>query len=190
MSTSYWLYMHPELTGEPGYWKVGKSLTPYSAVRSRQRFLVNDFYLTAVWFGHPNDIADQERDILVRFRPPHTQRLGSSRSELIYYQPPAGQPQLAQVLDQMILSSQRRIQRMHPDDARGYHATNSGQCCFGSDREAYAHEWSAMKLMDMFNVQSPRMRSQQDYQALVNHFGARYRSSQPETDAGVQETGM
>jgi hypothetical protein len=159
MSTSYWLYMHPELSGAEHYWKVGKSLTPYSAVRSRQRFLVNDFYLTALWFGHPDDIARLERDIHQLWRPRSEQRLGSSRRELIYYQPDQEHhAALDTAIEIMLWSRKLRIQRMHTG-TRGYHATNSSQCCFHSAQEKDAHEWSRLKLRDMFNIRLGRARN-------------------------------
>lgn len=152
MSTSYWLYMHPELGGQQHYWKVGKSLTPYSAVRSRQRFLVDDFYLTAVWFSEPGEIAALERDIHDIWRPKYGKKLGSSRGELIYYNPEEENRNLTTAVELMIISRQANIKRMYTCDPKGYHATNAGQCCFHSDQEKYAHEWSRTKLRDLFNI--------------------------------------
>ena len=155
MSTSYWLYIHPELTGKPNYWKVGKSLTPYSAVRSRQRYLVDDFYLTAVWFGHPDDIAELERAIHSIWRPADDKKLGSSRGELIYYKEEdssSSSSSLEMFIEQMIYSRNSRVKRMYTGNPKGYHATNAGQCCFESDQEKYAHEWSKRKLKELFNI--------------------------------------
>ena len=151
MSTSYWLYLHPELQGKKNYWKVGKSLTPYSAVRSRQRFLVDDFYLTAVWFGHPSDVAAMEQIIHSIYRPILGSKLGSSRGELVYYDEEAEGYSLATSIQLAIDLRKASLTRMHTSDPRGYHATCSSQCVFNCVQEKDAHEWSRRLIRSMFN---------------------------------------
>ena len=149
MSTSYWLYIHPELSNKENYWKVGKSLTPYSAVRSRQRFLVDDFYLTAVWFGHPDDIALLEAEIHRMFRPVVWNKLGSSRGELVYFNPEHETETLEQTIDAVITVNEYRVRRIVAPSPRGYHATNASQCPYGCAQEKDAHKWSRAKLREL-----------------------------------------
>ena len=151
MSNSYWLYLHPELQGKQHYWKVGKALTPYSAVRARQRFLVDDFYLTAVWFGHPKDVATIEQLIHSMYRPMNEARLGSSRSELVYYNPEDHELTLESSIQLAIDLRGASLKRMSTGNPNGYHATNSTQCPFDCPQEKYAHDWSRKRIYTMFN---------------------------------------
>lgn len=151
MSTSYWLYMHPELQGKQHYWKVGKALTPYSAVRARQRFLVDDFYLTALWFGHPDDVATVESIVHSLYRPKYDSKLGSCRGELVYYNPTEQGSTLESAIQLIITLRHASLKRMSTGNPLGYHATNSGQCVFNCVQEKDAHEWSRTQIRKMFN---------------------------------------
>lgn len=154
MSTrsSYWLYMHPELQGKPNYWKVGKTLTPYSAVRSRQRHMVDDFYLTALWFGHPDDVDTLEYVIHSIYRPTGNNKLGSGRGELVYYNAEQEGCRLDTAIQRSIDIRGADMKRMYTGNARGYHATNSTQCVFNCVQEKDAHEWSRLRIKEMFNT--------------------------------------
>lgn len=158
MSTSYWLYIHPELQGKEHYWKVGKSLTPYSAVRSRQRFLVNDFYLTNLWFGDPNDIATVENIVHSMYRPNYNSKLGSGRGELVYYNELEHGYPLDIAISTVIRIRNANVKPMSIGNPLGYHATNSTQCAFNCPQEKDAHTWSRRKLKEMFGlkVNDPR----------------------------------
>jgi hypothetical protein len=148
---SYWLYIHPELSGKPNYWKVGKALTPYSAVRARQRFLVDDFYLTEVWFGKPEHIAKLERVVKYLQSPKGDDKLGPGRTELVYFDPEKEIFSLASYIEMIIFSHKLKVKRMYTG-SKGYHATNSSQCPLGCEQERYAHEWSKRKLREEFKV--------------------------------------
>jgi len=147
MKNSYWFYLHPELTNQPHYHKAGRSLTPYSAVRSRQRFMLADFYLTAVWFGHPEDIAHLERTVHDLYRP---SELGPGRRELIYYNPEQRRYDLETAIEMIIYSHRLSVVRRYTQDPRGYHAVNSSQCPFNCAAEKDAHEWSRSELWSRF----------------------------------------
>jgi hypothetical protein len=54
---SHFFYLHKDLTGEPDAWKLGIALTPYSAVRARQKFCWNKFKLDHVYFGESYHIG-------------------------------------------------------------------------------------------------------------------------------------
>lgn len=147
---SYWLYIHPELSQKDHYWKVGRSLTPYSAVRSRQRYLIDDFYLTAVWFGKPDDIARLETTVQSIYKPLDSP--GTGRRELIYYNPNEQHHSLETAIDVIIYGHKLKVVRRYTGNPRGYHATNSGQCPLHCDQEQYAHEWSRQQLKQQFTA--------------------------------------
>lgn len=64
----YFFYMHPDLMGTPDVWKIGVSLTPYSAVRARQKFCWNPVALHHLWFGYPPHVATLEANIKSKFK--------------------------------------------------------------------------------------------------------------------------
>ena len=53
MSKSFILYIHNDLSGDPDWKKIGKAMTPYSAVRSRQKNCSKKFYLNHIFIGDP-----------------------------------------------------------------------------------------------------------------------------------------
>ena len=56
MSKSFILYIHNDLSGDTNWKKIGKAMTPYSAVRSRQKNCSQKFYLNHIFFGDPEHI--------------------------------------------------------------------------------------------------------------------------------------
>ncbi len=55
-NSSFFLYLHKDLSGHPDVWKLGKAMTPYSAVRARQKFMWEKFGLDYLYFGRPSHI--------------------------------------------------------------------------------------------------------------------------------------
>lgn len=60
---SNFFYIHKDLSGKENCWKIGVAITPYSAVRARQKYCWNDFTLDYVYFGTWRDITWMERHI-------------------------------------------------------------------------------------------------------------------------------
>lgn len=60
---SFFIYIHDDLSGDPEVNKIGRAMTPYSAVRLRQRFMSKLFELNYFFFGHPDDIHKLETHI-------------------------------------------------------------------------------------------------------------------------------
>ena len=64
---SHYLYLHKDLAEHEDVWKAGITITPYSAVRSRQRFSWKQFGLDYLFFGRPDDIKALEAGIKKKF---------------------------------------------------------------------------------------------------------------------------
>ena len=77
---SYFFYIHREIQGIPDVWKAGKSITPYSAVRARQKFCWNTFSLDYLWFGRPKHIDILEDRVKYHFN--YCSAKGDARTEL------------------------------------------------------------------------------------------------------------
>ena len=60
---SHFLYIHKDLSNVAGVWKVGVAMTPYSAVRARQKFCWNKFHLDYLYFGLPWHVKFLEKTI-------------------------------------------------------------------------------------------------------------------------------
>lgn len=63
MATSFVFYIHSDLSKVSDIWKIGKAITPYTAVRARQKYMSEKFYLDYLFFGDPTDIANLENHI-------------------------------------------------------------------------------------------------------------------------------
>lgn len=63
MSKSFFLYIHKSLCKTPNAWKIGKAMTPYSAVRARQKFQWEKFSLDYLYWGRPEHIDILESSI-------------------------------------------------------------------------------------------------------------------------------
>jgi len=64
---SHWLYIHKDLSSDPDWNKIGVTLTPYSAVRARQKNCSKPFCLDHLYFGREGHIDRLETDFKKTF---------------------------------------------------------------------------------------------------------------------------
>jgi hypothetical protein len=64
---SFYVYIHDDLSQDPAWKKVGKCMTPYSAVRARQKFCSKKVSLNHLYFGDPAHIAFLEKTFKDKF---------------------------------------------------------------------------------------------------------------------------
>lgn len=62
-NVSFFLYLHEDLSSEPDVWKLGKAMTPYSAVRARQKYMWKTFKLDHLYLGRPKHINILEENL-------------------------------------------------------------------------------------------------------------------------------
>ena len=65
---SHWLYIHREISGVKGVWKIGITIHPSNAVRGRQRVVWSQLRLDHLYFGLPADIKNLELAIKNKFK--------------------------------------------------------------------------------------------------------------------------
>jgi len=132
---SFFLYIHKDLSGVNGVWKIGKAMTPYSAVRARQKFCWNKFELDYLFFGDPIDIDALERYLKNKFHSLSSKRLTKNGAST----------ELFQInIDIILKTITRQIELCCLNVkqvllAEKYSAANSGQCPIGIPSEQYSH---------------------------------------------------
>jgi hypothetical protein len=132
-----------------GVWKVGVAMTPYSAVRARQKFCWNKFHLDYLYFGLPGHVTYLEKYIKHRFS--HLtgkQAQGTSaNTEMIKIDIEI----LLQEIKKVILEQNLKIHQLILPEP--YSAANSGHCPFGIPSEVYATEWLENKAEEFFKTE-------------------------------------
>lgn len=121
---SFFLYIHKDLSGVNGVWKIGKAMTPYSAVRARQKFCWNKFELDYLFFGDPNDIDALERYLKNKFYTLSSKQLTNNGASTELFQID---------IDIILTTITRQIELCclnvkQVTLAEKYSAANSGQC--------------------------------------------------------------
>lgn len=133
---SHFLYGHKDLTGEKDVWKVGKAMTPWSAVRLRQRLCWNTIGLEYLFFGRKKHIEFLESKVKKFFNyKSGTQLAGKCRTELFKVPEDA----LFGYIRNLIKEHNLHVQEIRLD--KSYTATSAGDCPFGVPQEEYAARW-------------------------------------------------
>lgn len=147
---SHFLYIHKDMTNEPNVWKVGVAMTPYSAVRARQKFCWNQFGLQYLYFGTAGHIGLLENKIKQHF----LWQSGKSLQNL------GTQTEMFKVDINVLLSyinttiTERELYVRPVELDKDYTASNSGSCPFQIPSEAAAGQWARNKCKEIFGVES------------------------------------
>ena len=64
---SFYIYVHDDLSQDPDWKKVGKSMTPHTAVRARQKYCSKKVSLNHLYFGDPAHIDFLEKEFKDKF---------------------------------------------------------------------------------------------------------------------------
>jgi hypothetical protein len=138
---SFYFYIHREISGLDGVWKVGKAMTPYSAVRARQKFMWNKFSLDYLYFGNPKHIDRLENKIKIMFYHYSAKFLqnGSAQTEILKIDI----SDLLATVNFLIKENNWQIKLI--ELKKPYSASNSGECPLNIPSEAYSHSFLARK---------------------------------------------
>jgi hypothetical protein len=145
---SHFLYIHKDLSNVKGVWKVGVAMTPYSAVRARQKFCWNKFGLDYLYFGIPDDVVFLEKRIkqnLRRFSGKELQGRGANTEMMkidIAY--------LLNEIEDIVKKFDLRVHQLTLNEP--YSAANSGDCPFGIPSEEYARDHLNRRAKEFFKV--------------------------------------
>jgi len=134
---SHFLYIHKDLSGDPEWNKVGVSLTPYSAVRARQKFCSKKFTLDHLYFGRAVHIAYLEEIVKDTHRPLSGKVItGRGQTELFNL----SQEKLVEFIDATITERGFHIQKVQLKEP--YSASKSSSCPFDVPGEIQANDWA------------------------------------------------
>ncbi len=134
--TSFFFYIHNDLSGDPDWKKIGKAMTPYSAVRARQKYCSEVFHLNHIWFGNPKDISFIEQTIKVNLHKLSAKYLkGISATEVFKIK----EKELIKQINQLIEDYGLQVWKQDLD--KPYSASKSSECPFKipSEKDSYYH---------------------------------------------------
>jgi hypothetical protein len=140
--SSFFLYVHDDLSGDVNWKKIGKSMTPYSAVRARQKYCSKVFHLNHLWFGDPADINFLEESIKNNLHTVSAKYLnGISATELFKVKEIELVKQINRVIDDYGL----QVWKQTLD--KPYSASKSSECPFKipSEKDSYYHLKTILK---------------------------------------------
>jgi hypothetical protein len=145
---SHFLYLHPEVSGVKDVYKIGIAITPYSAVRLRQRNIWTSFSIPYLFFGRPDDIKDLEKIVLNELYQYTGKALNNigSQSELIKLD-------ISVILDkikEIINSEDLDVIELKLDEP--YSAVNSGQCPLDIPCEKNCNFFLEEKVKEVFGT--------------------------------------
>jgi hypothetical protein len=147
MNKSFFLYLHNDLSGDTAWKKVGIGMTPYSVVRSRQKFCSSRFGLTHLFFGDPSHIAFLEEEFKSKFH----------RNSGTFINNISAQTELFKMLEDDILSKLNDIIKNNDlhikklDLAVPYTAANSGECPYNIPSESKSYNYLHQLIIDQWS---------------------------------------
>lgn len=143
---SYFLYIHKDLTNVPDAWKIGKTKTPYSAVRARQKFCWAQFGLQHLYFGHPTDISYIEDRVKHHFQSLSGKTIQQFGTQTEMFK--INIDHLLAFIDALISEKKLLVRKVEMQG--DYVASSSGKCPFGIPAEEYADQWAVRKFLEIF----------------------------------------
>lgn len=146
MHRSFFLYIHGDMSGDPDWNKSGKVMTPYSAVRVRQRFCSKKFQLEHLFFGYPPHIDILEDSFKEKFVSKSGTKLTgiSSQSELFNMSSDSMRIEVNKIISEKNLF----IKEIILD--KPYDASNSSECPLGILSELNSHEQLTNRVSDIW----------------------------------------
>ena len=146
---SHFFYIHKPVCGTPGVSKVGIAITPYSAVRLRQRVMAQRFSLDYVYFGRKHHIRKLEKGIKDQLS--HKLLGGSAQTEL--FEIPTDI--MRKFVHSYISSNNLDVKEVVLESP--YSATNSGQCPLQLPSEKYVNNYLENMIKEQFGSEYDRL---------------------------------
>lgn len=148
---SHFLYVHKDLTNVKGVWKIGVAMTPYSAVRARQKFCWNKFSLDYLYFGLPGHIALIETLVKRRFSHLTGKRSqgNGANTEMIKIDIEYLLKEIKNIIEQHNL----KVHQLYLNEP--YSAAKSSDCPFGLPSEIYATAYLQRRAKEFFTSEDP-----------------------------------
>jgi len=134
-NTSFILYLHNDLSGNPDWKKLGKAMTGFSAVRSRQKNCSEKFYLNHIFLGDPVHIDFLEET----FKNTFYHYSGTAINRI------SGQTELFKMPENSIIKELMKIIEIYNlhirkiELGKPYDACNSTECPLGTPSETNSY---------------------------------------------------
>ena len=144
---SHFLYIHKDMTNVDGVWKLGVTMTPYSAVRARQKFCWNKFSLDYLYFGVPEHVMFIENTVKEHFAELSGKKVKGFGSQTEMFRIDINI--LRKHIDSLIKDYDLQVQELVLSEP--YSAANSGECPFGIPTEHLAREWLDEKIQETYS---------------------------------------
>ena len=135
MYKSFVLYVHDDLSGDPAWKKVGRAMTPYSAVRTRQKNCSRKFQLNHIFMGDPYHIQQLEQQFKHKFyhsSGAHINKI-NSQTEMFCM----SESEIVSGLQDIIQKHNLHVVPMPLEEP--YSASNAGECPLGIPIETQSH---------------------------------------------------
>lgn len=142
MSKSFFFYIHDDLSGDTDWKKCGIGMTPYSVVRSRQKFCSEQFNLNHLYFGNPNHIAYLEAKFKSLFYNKSGTAINniSSQTELFKMT----ELEMIIAINKIIKENKLHIRKLELETP--YSAAKSSDCPFGIPSEVNSYSFLKDKI--------------------------------------------
>jgi hypothetical protein len=149
---SHFLYIHKDLSGSAEWNKIGQAITPYSAVRLRQRFCSMEFSLDHVYFGRERHIERLEDRIKERYNHLSGKALtGRNQTELFK----VSQEDLVDYIGDTIKELGLNINKVKL--SKPYSASSSGLCPLDVPSEKEVWSWAQKIVKDTWGEDEERL---------------------------------
>lgn len=140
---SNFLYIHKDMSGDPSWNKVGISITPYSAVRSRQKNCSKEFTLDHLYFGRAGHIERLESILKDTYRSLTGKVItGRGQTELFNL----AQDTLVEIINETIVKKKFDIFKVALKNP--YSASKASDCPFDVPGESAVGPWARKLVLE------------------------------------------
>jgi hypothetical protein len=142
MNKSFFLYIHDDLSGDADWKKCGIGMTPYTVVRTRQKFCSKKFGLTHLYFGNPNHIKFLETQFKTKFYTKSGTAINgiSAQTELFKMT----ELEIIVAINNIIKNNKLHVRKLELEEP--YSAANSGECPYDIPGEATSYYYLKNKV--------------------------------------------
>lgn len=141
---SHFFYIHRDIGGKENVYKIGKAITPYSAVRARQKFCWGKVSLIHLYFGGEYSVDLLEKELKKRFRNVSGKVINGFGDEIFQVNIDC----LLKEINGIIQTSKLNIVKLKLDEE--YSATSSQKCPMRIPSEQQADKWCKNKFAEIF----------------------------------------
>lgn len=142
-------YIHADLSGAPDVWKIGITISPYTAVRQRQKYMSEPFEIPYLYIGTGVDIAKLEDHLKCTLGSLGCGSKNDAQTELFKI----NISQLLQLIAETIKSKSLNVFSVRL--ASPYTAANSGSCPLGLPSEPKVTRWVKNLLKNELHIIDP-----------------------------------